>query len=74
MVTVSQRAPLDGDINIFCCVFREAKQHCSPKSLEENITGIGKLKSVKCNCNGTKVSILCDKVRQRTVSDPAETM
>ena len=45
-------------------VFREAKQHCSPKSLEESITGIGKLKSVKCNCNGTKVSIMCDKVRE----------
>lgn len=40
---------------------REAKQHCNPKPLEGDIAGMGKLKSVKCNCNGTKVSIMCDK-------------
>ena len=45
-------------------VCREAKQHCNPKSLGDSIAGIGKLKSVKCNCNGSKVSILCDKVIQ----------
>ena len=48
----------------YFCMYREAKQHCNPKSLEESIAGIGKLKSVRCNCNGTKVSIMCDKVRQ----------
>ena len=48
-------------------VFREAKQHCNPKSLGDSIAGIGKLKSVKCNCNGSKVSILCDKVIQNVV-------
>ena len=45
-------------------ICREAKQHCNPKSLEESIAGIGKLKSIRCNCNGTKVSIMCDKVRR----------
>jgi len=51
-------------------MYREAKQHCNPKSLEESIAGIGKLKSVRCNCNGTKVSIMCDKVRQSLWTSP----
>lgn len=50
-------------------ICREAKQHCNPKSLEESIAGIGKLKSIRCNCNGTKVSIMCDKVRRPKFSD-----
>lgn len=50
-----------GYIKVWDLSRREAKQHCSPKSLVDSITGIGKLKSVKCNCNGTKVSIMCDK-------------
>lgn len=49
-------------------ICREAKQHCNPKSLEESIAGIGKLKSIRCNCNGTKVSIMCDKVRRHEFS------
>jgi len=41
---------------------REAKQHVNPKNLGEAIGDLGKLKCAKCNCNGSKVSVLCDKV------------
>lgn len=50
-----------GYVKVWDLSRREAKQHCNPKSLEESIAGIGKLKSIRCNCNGTKVSIMCDK-------------
>ncbi|KAJ7347632.1 hypothetical protein OS493_039919, partial [Desmophyllum pertusum] len=51
---------LDSDI-CFGCIGK-LNNTVIPKSLEESIAGIGKLKSVKCNCNGTKVSVMCDKV------------
>ncbi|KAM7433446.1 hypothetical protein ABFA07_016329 [Porites harrisoni] len=50
-----------GYVKVWDLSRREAKQHCNPKSLGDSIAGIGKLRSVKCNCNGSKVSILCDK-------------
>ena len=46
--------------NIFNC--REAKAHNIPKNIGESIPHFGSLLSVKCNCNGTKVSLIINKV------------
>ncbi|XP_048575888.1 intraflagellar transport protein 140 homolog isoform X2 [Nematostella vectensis] len=40
---------------------REAKQHCTPKNLTEVIANLGRLKCVKCNSSGSKISIICDQ-------------
>ncbi|EDO25556.1 predicted protein, partial [Nematostella vectensis] len=37
---------------------REAKQHCTPKNLTEVIANLGRLKCVKCNSSGSKISII----------------
>lgn len=42
--------------------FREAKAHNIPKSMTEMIPHFGNLVSVKCNCNGTRVSMIITKV------------
>lgn len=46
-------------------LYRDAKAHCSAKSLAEEITNLGVLRSVKCNANGSQVSILVSQVNGR---------
>ena len=47
-------------VYVFC---RDAKAHCSAKNLADQIAGLGTLWSVKCNANGSQVSILISLVR-----------
>ncbi|XP_064178375.1 intraflagellar transport protein 140 homolog isoform X2 [Anguilla rostrata] len=44
---------------------REAKPHCSAKNLSEVASNVGALLSVKCNANGSQVSILVAQVSGR---------
>ncbi|KAJ8245793.1 hypothetical protein GJAV_G00260380 [Gymnothorax javanicus] len=44
---------------------REAKPHCSAKSLSEMVSNVGALLSVRCNANGSQVSILVAQVSGR---------
>ncbi|XP_019363179.1 PREDICTED: intraflagellar transport protein 140 homolog [Gavialis gangeticus] len=46
---------------IFDLSRREAKVHCNSKNLAELFPGLGRIASVKCNANGSKVSILINK-------------
>ncbi|XP_069036914.1 intraflagellar transport protein 140 homolog isoform X2 [Lepisosteus oculatus] len=45
-------------IKVFDLSRREAKPHCNAKNLNELIPGLGALSSVKCNANGSQVSII----------------
>ncbi|KAI1896231.1 hypothetical protein AGOR_G00092680 [Albula goreensis] len=44
---------------------REAKPHCSAKNVSEIIPNVGALQSVKCNANGSQVSILITQLNGR---------
>ncbi|KAJ8399837.1 hypothetical protein AAFF_G00405670 [Aldrovandia affinis] len=44
---------------------REAKPHCNSKNLSETIPNVGALQSVKCNANGSQVSILVTQLNGR---------
>ncbi|NXC31540.1 IF140 protein, partial [Campylorhamphus procurvoides] len=46
---------------IFDLSRREAKVHCNSKDLSKLLPGCGGIASVKCNANGSKVSILVSK-------------
>ncbi|NWR42554.1 IF140 protein, partial [Regulus satrapa] len=46
---------------IFDLSRREAKVHCNSKSLSKLLPGCGDIVSVKCNANGSKVSILVSR-------------
>lgn len=49
-------------------LYRDAKAHCSAKNLTDQIANLGALRSVKCNANGSQVSILISQVnRQHTL-------
>ncbi|XP_040032624.2 intraflagellar transport protein 140 homolog [Gasterosteus aculeatus] len=52
-------------IRVFDLSRRDAKAHCSAKNLAERISNLGALKSVKCNANGSQVSILISQVNGR---------
>ena len=46
-----------------CCLpTREAKQVGSTKNLADVINDYGSIESVRCNCNGSRVSVLVNKV------------
>lgn len=47
---------------------RDAKAHCAAKNLAEQISNVGALRSVKCNANGSQVSILISQVTDRLIS------
>uniref|UniRef100_A0A3Q3S0X4 Intraflagellar transport 140 homolog (Chlamydomonas) n=1 Tax=Mastacembelus armatus TaxID=205130 RepID=A0A3Q3S0X4_9TELE len=42
-----------------------AKAHCNAKNLAEQIANLGGLRSVKCNANGSQISILISQVNGR---------
>ncbi|NXS30109.1 IF140 protein, partial [Pomatostomus ruficeps] len=48
-------------LKIFDLSRREAKVHCNSKSLSQLLPGRGDIVSVKCNANGSKVSILVSR-------------
>ncbi|KAG2455575.1 IF140 protein, partial [Polypterus senegalus] len=48
-------------IKVFDLSRREAKPHCSSKSLTDLIPGLGCITSVKCNASGTQVSALATR-------------
>ncbi|NWT55385.1 IF140 protein, partial [Erythrocercus mccallii] len=48
-------------LKIFDLSRREAKVHCNSKSLSKLLPGWGDIVSVKCNANGSKVSILVNR-------------
>ncbi|KAL0984320.1 hypothetical protein UPYG_G00139910 [Umbra pygmaea] len=52
-------------IKVFDLTRREAKAHCSAKNLVEQVPSLGALRSVKCNANGSQVSILVTQVNGR---------
>ncbi|XP_040922911.1 intraflagellar transport protein 140 homolog [Toxotes jaculatrix] len=52
-------------IRVFDLSRRDAKAHCSAKNLAEQIANLGALRSVKCNANGSQVSILISQVNGR---------
>ncbi|XP_028989874.1 intraflagellar transport protein 140 homolog [Betta splendens] len=52
-------------IRVFDLSRRDAKAHCSAKSMTEEIANLGALRSVKCNANGSHVSILISQVNGR---------
>uniref|UniRef100_A0A665V4G9 Intraflagellar transport 140 homolog (Chlamydomonas) n=1 Tax=Echeneis naucrates TaxID=173247 RepID=A0A665V4G9_ECHNA len=52
-------------IRVFDLSRRDAKAHCSAKNLSEQIPNLGALSSVKCNANGSQVSILISQVNGR---------
>ena len=43
-------------------IYREAKQHVGPRYFISNVVDFGRIVSAKCNANGTRVSIIVDKV------------
>ena len=46
-----------------CCLpTREAKQVGSTKNLADVINDYGNIESIRCNCNGSRVSVLVNKV------------
>ncbi|NXP51231.1 IF140 protein, partial [Heliornis fulica] len=53
---------------IFDLSRREAKVHCNSKNFSELFPGLGGIASVKCNANGSKVSILVSKADGNTDS------
>ncbi|XP_068886209.1 intraflagellar transport protein 140 homolog isoform X2 [Aphelocoma coerulescens] len=48
-------------LKIFDLSRREAKVHCNSKNLSKLLPGCGDIASVKCNANGSKVSILVSR-------------
>ncbi|MGH0115387.1 UNVERIFIED_CONTAM: hypothetical protein FKN15_000022 [Acipenser sinensis] len=52
-------------IKVFDLSRREAKPHCNAKSLAELIPNLGAIASVKCNANGSQVSVLVTRPSQR---------
>ncbi|XP_029977413.1 intraflagellar transport protein 140 homolog isoform X2 [Sphaeramia orbicularis] len=52
-------------IKVFDLSRRDAKAHCSTKNLTDQIANLGALNSVKCNANGSQVSILISQVNGR---------
>ncbi|KAG7507575.1 intraflagellar transport protein 140-like [Solea senegalensis] len=52
-------------IRVFDLSRRDAKAHCSTKNLADQIANLGALRSVKCNANGSQVSILISQVNGR---------
>lgn len=67
----------DGSLTVTVCTdvglvdYREAKQVGGTKSLADVISDLGSIESVRCNCNGTRVSVLVNKVshaRSRAVT------
>ncbi|XP_076007585.1 intraflagellar transport protein 140 homolog [Genypterus blacodes] len=52
-------------IRVFDLSRRDAKAHCGAKNLAEQIANLGALRSVKCNSNGSQVSILISQVNGR---------
>uniref|UniRef100_A0A3P8VSN0 Intraflagellar transport 140 n=1 Tax=Cynoglossus semilaevis TaxID=244447 RepID=A0A3P8VSN0_CYNSE len=52
-------------IRVFDLSRRDAKAHCSAKNLSEHIINLGALRSVKCNANGSQVSVLISQVNGR---------
>ncbi|XP_056152909.1 intraflagellar transport protein 140 homolog isoform X2 [Lampris incognitus] len=53
-------------IKVFDLTRREAKAHCNAKNLSDCIPSLGALRSVKCNANGSQVSILISLVNGRS--------
>ncbi|XP_052071458.1 intraflagellar transport protein 140 homolog isoform X2 [Mytilus californianus] len=51
-------ATSNGIVRVYDLSRREAKAHSQPKNLSEVIPGFGGIVSCKCNCNGTKVSLM----------------
>ncbi|XP_023267040.1 intraflagellar transport protein 140 homolog isoform X1 [Seriola lalandi dorsalis] len=52
-------------IRVFDLSRRDAKAHCSAKNLADQIASLGALRSIKCNANGSQVSILISQVNGR---------
>ncbi|XP_074520074.1 intraflagellar transport protein 140 homolog [Halichoeres trimaculatus] len=52
-------------IRVFDLSRRDAKAHSAAKNLAEQISNLGALRSVKCNANGSHVSILISQVNGR---------
>ncbi|CAN9508576.1 unnamed protein product [Ophioblennius macclurei] len=52
-------------IRVFDLSRRDAKAHCAAKNLADLISNLGALRSVKCNGNGSQVSILISQVNGR---------
>ncbi|XP_041829697.1 intraflagellar transport protein 140 homolog [Melanotaenia boesemani] len=52
-------------IRVFDLSRRDAKAHCGAKNLADEIANLGALRSVKCNANGSQVSILISQVNGR---------
>ncbi|KAM7381798.1 hypothetical protein PAMA_012582 [Pampus argenteus] len=52
-------------IRVFDLTRRDAKAHCSAKNLADHIANLGALRSVKCNANGSQISILISQVNGR---------
>ncbi|KAF3704522.1 Intraflagellar transport protein 140 -like protein WD and tetratricopeptide repeats protein 2 [Channa argus] len=52
-------------IRVFDLSRRDAKAHSIAKNLAEEIANLGALRSVKCNANGSQVSILISQVNGR---------
>ncbi|XP_017274041.1 intraflagellar transport protein 140 homolog [Kryptolebias marmoratus] len=52
-------------IRVFDLSRRDAKAHCSAKNLADQIPNLGALRSVRCNANGSQVSILISQVNGR---------
>ncbi len=50
------------NLQLSCAHFREAKAVVQPKNFGDVIPGIGGIVSAKCNCNGSKVSLVVSKV------------
>lgn len=49
-------------MSLIVCLCRDAKAHCIAKNLADQITNLGALRSVKCNANGSQISILISQV------------
>ncbi|CAK6964174.1 intraflagellar transport protein 140 homolog isoform X1 [Scomber scombrus] len=52
-------------IRIFDLSRRDAKAHCSAKNLADQIANLGALRSVKCNANGSQISIIISQLNGR---------
>ncbi|XP_077482190.1 intraflagellar transport protein 140 homolog isoform X1 [Stigmatopora argus] len=52
-------------IRVYDLARRDAKAHCNAKNLADQIPNLGALRSVKCNANGSQVSILITQVNGR---------
>eukprot|EP00064_Thunnus_orientalis_P004559 superscaffoldBa00000416_g4571 len=52
-------------VRVFDLTRRDAKAHCSAKNLADQIANLGALRSVKCNANGSQISILISQLNGR---------